>query len=123
KGLTPSSLPYQALYSNDQNFTGAAQANNAFGLNALVSNVDGGDNDAFGAFALNNNIDGSSNQGFGYRALGDNVNGNGNVAIGDSAVQASRVILTSISALKLVLAPLLHRYPRTKRYASATRLT
>jgi len=68
-----------ALFTNVEGFF-----NNAHGHNALTLNTDS-KNNAFGDLAMENNTSGSSNTAIGDDALRNNVDGSGNVAVGDEA--------------------------------------
>jgi uncharacterized coiled-coil protein SlyX len=74
----------EALLNNDSSAAGAGNGNNAFGVQALTSNVDGETNNAFGTFALFSNVSGVWNNAFGFAALSSST-GDFNTAMGDSA--------------------------------------
>lgn len=63
-----------------------AQANTAFGTNALSSNTTGSLNAAFGVNALGSNTTGSKNSASGINALPDNTTGTNNTADGFQAL-------------------------------------
>jgi hypothetical protein len=63
-----------------------ANANSAFGTNALKDTTDGDSNSAFGAYALSANTQGSGNTAIGIASLELNTEGLENTAIGSSAL-------------------------------------
>jgi non-canonical (house-cleaning) NTP pyrophosphatase len=68
-----------------------ANANCAFGVNALLNNTNGDSNSAFGAYSLENNTIGSGNIAVGVATLQDNITGSSNVAIGSEALNNNTV--------------------------------
>ncbi|MBO0695724.1 MAG: tail fiber domain-containing protein, partial [Verrucomicrobia bacterium] len=84
-GFADNAVGAAALLNNDSSGSGLANFNNAFGRNALTSNVDGDENEAFGDLALESNTTGSMNTAMGDDALDSNTTGNGNTAVGKEA--------------------------------------